>query len=468
MRLNDQAPAGNDAEADGETPRKRILFLGFFPDWGHAQPLMRLAWAAQAHGFSVSYILPEMCKKLADQVSPDGLTISVPKPPNTRRLFDRISRKSYFFSAFASLHHINLFFIPSIRASVVESLSEVKAVTDKMDFDLIVSDSHIFSDLYNLIADFYGVPLVILDPSSTMAQAFRPYDRLVAVEPVTEAHKRIVETAGQVYGRAHKLALYACNASRAAGLRKIKADYSREIARTFPAKPARLPSRTVFSGLAWIEKQILGTSMAREDIVVLPPSPPFYRPLGREMEEWLARDSTPVIYVSFGSMISLTAAEYRRIAAALADLPFRVVWSISSISQAECDQIPSDAGKLWVTPFVEQSALLRHRSVRCFVTQAGASSALEALFGGTPMLAVPFLFDQPYIASLIGRLGVGERLAKPEIFGPALCAAIVRTAGNEAYRATAERIAEMLWLDATRTGAIDWIERLARDPHRPG
>jgi hypothetical protein len=44
-----------------------------------------------------------------------------------------------------------------------------------------------------------------------------------------------------------------------------------------------------------------------------------------------------------------------------------------------------------------------------FVTHAGLGAVQESLLGGVPLFCVPFLWDQPYLASIVERLGAGIR-----------------------------------------------------------
>lgn len=51
-----------------------------------------------------------------------------------------------------------------------------------------------------------------------------------------------------------------------------------------------------------------------------------------------------------------------------------------------------------------QNDILAHPSTKVFVTHAGANSLHEAAYHGTPVVAVPFLGDQPHNAAKVASL----------------------------------------------------------------
>ncbi|KAL5140009.1 UDP-glycosyltransferase 84B1 [Glycine soja] len=135
--------------------------------------------------------------------------------------------------------------------------------------------------------------------------------------------------------------------------------------------------------------------------------------------EWLNQQPpSSVIYVSFGSIIVLTAKQLESIARALRNSEKPFLWVVKRRDGEEALPLPEGfveetKEKGMVVPWCPQTKVLSHPSVACFLTHCGWNSMLEAITAGTPMIAWPQWTDQPTNAKLISdvfRLGI--RLAQ--------------------------------------------------------
>lgn len=142
------------------------------------------------------------------------------------------------------------------------------------------------------------------------------------------------------------------------------------------------------------------------------------QPAPPDIARWLAADpSTPLVYLSFGSFLSVRADVLARVAAALRTLPVRVALAVGSADRAELGELPSH----WlVREFLPQVALLECATVA--VTHGGNNSVTEALTAGVPMLVLPFSTDQFAGAAAVVDAGVGVAL-DPNLASPADLAA---------------------------------------------
>ncbi|CAN7507107.1 nucleotide disphospho-sugar-binding domain-containing protein [Knoellia sp. LjRoot47] len=132
-----------------------------------------------------------------------------------------------------------------------------------------------------------------------------------------------------------------------------------------------------------------------------------------EVDEWLAADGAPVVYVSLGSFLSVRSDVLARVAEALAGLDVRVALASGSTSPEELGPVPAS----WlVRPELPQVTLLDHAALA--VSHGGNNSVTEALSAGVPMLLLPFSTDQFAGAAAVEAGGVGEALdpntASPE------------------------------------------------------
>ncbi len=125
-----------------------------------------------------------------------------------------------------------------------------------------------------------------------------------------------------------------------------------------------------------------------------------------DVAQWLDADpGTPVVYVSFGSFLSVRADVLGRVVSALRTLPVRVALAVGSADRGVLGELPSD----WlVREFLPQVALLDRSAVA--VTHGGNNSVTESLTCGVPMLVLPFSTDQFAGAAAIADTGVGISL----------------------------------------------------------
>jgi MGT family glycosyltransferase len=128
--------------------------------------------------------------------------------------------------------------------------------------------------------------------------------------------------------------------------------------------------------------------------------------LGADIAAWLRQDpETPVVYVSFGSFLSIRGDVLARVAQALSSLPVRVALAVGSADRAVLGELPND----WlVREFLPQVALLARAALS--VSHGGNNSVTEALTAGLPMLVLPFSTDQFAGAEAIETAGLGAVL----------------------------------------------------------
>ncbi len=139
-----------------------------------------------------------------------------------------------------------------------------------------------------------------------------------------------------------------------------------------------------------------------------------------DVARWLDADAgTPVVYVSFGSFLSVRADVLARVVAALRTLPVRAALAVGSADRDALGELPSD----WlVREFLPQVALLERAAVA--VTHGGNNSVTESLTTGVPMLVLPFSTDQFAGAAAIDEAGVGTSLDPNAATVPELTAAL--------------------------------------------
>lgn len=113
-------------------------------------------------------------------------------------------------------------------------------------------------------------------------------------------------------------------------------------------------------------------------------------PLPEDLEAFMrSSGDAGVVVVTFGSMVNnLTMDRADVIAAALAQIPQKVIWRYSG-------QTPNTLGSnTRLFDWIPQNDLLGHRQTRAFVTHGGTNGLYEAVFHGVPLLGIPLFGDQ--------------------------------------------------------------------------
>ncbi|MCU1405804.1 MAG: putative glycosyltransferase [Glaciihabitans sp.] len=200
-----------------------------------------------------------------------------------------------------------------------------------------------------------------------------------------------------------------------------------------PARTALLPRHT-----------FLGSSVREE-------------PSDAEVDAWLAASDAPLVYVSFGSFLSVRDDVMVRVLAALAQLDVRVAVAIGSASRAALGELPSH----WlVREFLPQVTLLQ--SAAAAVTHAGNNSVTEAMTNGVPLLALPFSTDQFAGAAALENSGFADALAPNTATVDELRDALARVLSpNPSARAALDALAASLTSTPGKRRALESFETVS-------
>ncbi|GMH27622.1 hypothetical protein Nepgr_029465 [Nepenthes gracilis] len=140
----------------------------------------------------------------------------------------------------------------------------------------------------------------------------------------------------------------------------------------------------------------------------------LWKPLDDKCSSWLeTKPPKSVIYISFGSMVSLSPKQTAEIAWALGESHYYFLWvvrdsQLTLLPEKFTDSFNDEKGI--IVPWCNQLELLAHPAVGCFVTHCGWNSTLEGLSLGVPMVGVPQWTDQLPDAKFIEEVwGVGVR-----------------------------------------------------------
>ncbi len=170
------------------------------------------------------------------------------------------------------------------------------------------------------------------------------------------------------------------------------------------------------------------------------------------LPDWWHGSAEPLVYVSFGSSAAgngFFPDVYREAAAALAELPVRVLLTLGTeVDPAELGPV---AANVHVEPWVPQGAVMSHAAA--MVGHGGSGSTLAAMAAGIPLAVLPLFADQPENADRVAALGAGLRLDGTD----ALADAVSELLEDPYYRDSARSVAAEIEALAPVDAAVELI-----------
>ncbi|KAK4759998.1 hypothetical protein SAY87_023129 [Trapa incisa] len=196
-----------------------------------------------------------------------------------------------------------------------------------------------------------------------------------------------------------------------------------------------------------------------------------------ECMAWLDEQADgSVVYLSFGSVVVMTASQALELWNGLINSGKRFLWAMRPGSISIPDELieaARDTGL--VVKWAPQEAVLGHPAVGAFLTHAGWNSAMESLTAGVPMICWPLYADQFLNARFVSHVwNVGLGLEGSGCDRAAVERAVreVLDERKDEFRGSAEKfkkLAESQWRnespDGSGTSSNSWscFERLVQD-----
>jgi MGT family glycosyltransferase len=170
--------------------------------------------------------------------------------------------------------------------------------------------------------------------------------------------------------------------------------------------------------------------------------------------------STPLVYVSLGTLFNAQLPFYRACFEAFAGEPLHVVMSVGS--NVDVRDLGEPPANVVVAPRVPQLATLAR--ARAFVTHGGMNSVSESLWFGVPMVVVPQMGEQMFVGRRVEDVGAGLYADRSQVTAAVLRASIRRLLTEPAFRQKAQAIGHTL-RDAGGVGrAADAILAFTKQP----
>jgi MGT family glycosyltransferase len=166
-------------------------------------------------------------------------------------------------------------------------------------------------------------------------------------------------------------------------------------------------------------------------------------------------DGKPLLLVTVGSVgFDQLKSFFRECVNAFESLPCHVVMSVGDqVDPAALGPIPEN---IEVFRWLPQLEVLKH--AHAFVSHAGMNSTMEALYFGTPVVAVPHTPEQQLIAARVAELGLGIWLPRAKADADSLRAAVTGVLSDSGIRHRVRSMRDKLRATGGPTRAADLIE----------
>ncbi|CAN4094784.1 unnamed protein product [Withania somnifera] len=147
----------------------------------------------------------------------------------------------------------------------------------------------------------------------------------------------------------------------------------------------------------------------------------LWESLSKECLNWLTtKASQSVIYISFGSLVSLTSKQMEEMAYALIGSNMNFLWVVRDTEKCKLPKIliKSTKGEGLIVSWCNQLETLPNQAIGCFVTHCGWNPTLKGMNLGVPMVAMPQWPDQMTNAKFIDEIWkIGVRPKLDELLG---------------------------------------------------
>ena len=168
-----------------------------------------------------------------------------------------------------------------------------------------------------------------------------------------------------------------------------------------------------------------------------------------------------IILISFGKSVELTYKQTKEIIDFITMIqPAKVVWTIRErhLHLLDSIDIPSN---LRIETWINLIEVMAHPHISILISQCGIATLHEAILTETPVLCVPFLFDQFDNSAIALHRGIGEQLARDDLTGKNLVDVIEYMINNKQYyQENCQKLIEIGKLHPKLIDVINWMETI--------
>ena len=446
-------------------PARSVAALCFLPYTGHVMPLLRLARLVGQHqSVRVVAFLPAQFEQAAADYGLEFHRIEGIDQGSCGPLFAALSRKPVFYNAFSYDQDLWDYYWAALHEDVARELGSIVAGLAAMRPSLLLTDNIVFEQVYRLLATHCGATLVMNRAAGgAFRHRLRAFVRVYGLSSRPGWWQRLVEVSGDLHARVLGRWRRHLHAERRRLTESRIAVLETRVREVLGGIEPAGERAIVTSGIGPVEKRVApipNIAPPVPEVVLAPVIDVEVATFPSDLGAWLASQSPGhIVYVCFGTMVRPSNAVLRRVLHGLIAVGVSVLWSQPRAQRDWMSDEPLPE-RIRFEDFVPQASLLVSGRVDCFVTHAGQGAVQEALLGGVPMFCIPFMWDQPYMSSVVERLGCGTRRFPRTLAQRHVTDGIRELLGNPTYRQRAREIATELRTLQRAPGQTAWIDAL--------
>jgi UDP:flavonoid glycosyltransferase YjiC (YdhE family) len=449
----------------------KIAILTLYPDAGHIVPLLKIGALLVARGHEVICLLPNECSALTSSYGLANNQIG-PLPTIAANASTKFGASTILTASF------DVYWRDYYTAIFADSVHMVETILKELKshpVNLILADNHQFPEVAAGIGAELNVPVVFHDSVGGLKSRAGPpivtfYGKRMS--PWKEAGLLTFGTLYSSYREAARIYRF-----RRQGLFEASADARKHLCTLLPKLPPKesylgITSAGMVSaasrrmkyhfatGLGLLEHRHRGSELHPDRQAFGPILDVPEAPLPDDLKRWLdAHHKRGVIFVSFGSMVRLSAARLRILVSAFSALDTPVLWTGGpSSNQTPRLSLPK---AVRIAAFVPQRSVLSHAAVGACITHGGGGTVLECLAAGVPMVVMPLMWDQPYNAQFVQDLGAGIRLDWWRLSRPIFIHALQSVLSSSQYQQRASSIGAELRSQNGSDEALQFLTKVA-------
>ncbi|CAK9828264.1 UDP-glycosyltransferase UGT5 [Anthophora retusa] len=184
-----------------------------------------------------------------------------------------------------------------------------------------------------------------------------------------------------------------------------------------------------------------------------------------ELNDWLESAHHGLVYFTLGSLMNIETLPEKTLLDLYASFakisPVKVLMRCTDTTKLP----PGLPNNVITSPWIPQTAVLRHRNTRVFITHGGLMGSQETMYYGVPVIGIPVFSDQMRNINIIVHKNMGVLLRLRDISEHSMDAALNAVLHDPKYRESARKMSLMFRnrpISALDT-AIYWIEHVIRN-----
>lgn len=310
--------------------------------------------------------------------------------------------------------------------------------SNKKQLDLIVAEEY-FTQCYNLLAERLDVPLISLTPatSGTGNDLMIGNPGNPAVVPViTTSYTTQMGFFQRIVNTYHFLRYYF-------GFYFSLNNYMNEVAKKYfnshLASPQNLQRRvalTFYNNHFSLIPRVAAPNAIDIGGIHIQEA----KPLPEHIKNFIDEAKNGVIFFSFGTTIkasSIPIDKMNIIKRVFSRIPQRILWRIDN------PRVTSFPVNVMADHWYPQRDILEQKNVFAFISHCGIFGTMEAIYTATPVITIPFLFDQEQNANILVEKGMAIHISYDTLTEDKLLSAINEIINNTKYRRNAEALSSV-------------------------